>query len=187
MSIFTKFLGLFFTLLASGGFAADAMAMCTAKSSSPGVDVGRVINKAGPDSDVPGYRQVGNVRVVLLSFICESDRSTFQMRFRETIGLGSNQLLRWDVAKAIGALRMRLTKATADGVQVDMSGEDQVAVPALNIVKDGMIVSLNLAPLHKPARTFTVEMQITGMIEKSFNPASATSFTVSPTVELINP
>lgn len=187
MHILKKYLCLSITAIASVTLPLQAATICAAKSSTPGVDVGRVISQTGPDADVPGYRQVGNVRVVLLSFICENDRSALQLRFRETVGLGSNQLLRWDLAKSSGAMRLRLTKATADGVQVDMSGDDQVAVSALNIVKDGMVVSLNLAALHKPARSFTVEMQITGLVEKSFSPTSATSFSANPIVELINP
>jgi hypothetical protein len=187
MNIFDKHGCLLSVALAMLALPLQAAAVCTAKSSTPVVDVGRVVGRAAPDSDVPGYSQLGNTRFVLLTFICENDRSALQLRFRETVGLGNNQLLRWDAAKSGGAMRMRLTKATADGIQVDMLGEDQVAVPALNVVKDGMIVSLNLAPLHKSARTFTVEMQITGLVDKSFVPTSATTFAVTPVVELINP
>lgn len=187
MNRFNKHAYLSFMAFAVFALPLQAAAMCSAKASTPVVDVGRVISRAAPDSDVPGYSQVGNVRFVLMTFVCENDRSALQLRFRETVGLGNNQLLRWDAANSSSAMRLRLTKASADGIQVDLLGEDQLAVPALNVVKDGMIVSLNLAPLHKSARTFTVEMQITGLIDKAFVPASAKTFSVSPIIEIINP
>jgi len=161
-------------------------AECSVGFSSLLVDLGDTAFGTDAEADVPGYRRIGNSRAGILTVLCDADRAALQLVFGNVVS-GSRGLLKWDATRQAGAMQLRVTRATADGVQVNIVGADGTRLPGVNIVKDGEVITLDLTPLQKGARSFMLEVQMTGLVEKSFVPTMKTGFSMTPRVQLLNP
>ena len=175
-----------YLLLLLSGLPCMAFAACEVHFVAPLVDLGRTVYQSGAVSDVPGYRQVGSQRTGILSILCDADRASLQLRVGNLMA-ATDQLLRWDHGKSAGAMKMRVSRATADGIPINLTLDEKPPVPAVNIVKDGSVLVFDLAPVHHKARHFTVDFQLTGLMAHKFVPAADTTFTMSPQVELLAP
>jgi hypothetical protein len=175
-----------YCLLALSCLPCVTFAACEVHFVAPVVDLGRTVYQSAAISDVPGYKQVGSQRTGILSILCDADRATLQLRVGNLIA-ATDQLLRWDNGKAASAMKMRVSRATAEGIPINMTVDEKAPAPAVNIVKDGAVLNFDLLPVHNKARHFTVEFQLTGLMTSNFVPLGSTTFSMSPQVELLAP
>lgn len=175
-----------YCLLALSCVPCVTFAACEVHFIAPVVDLGRTVYQASAISEVPGYKQVGSQRTGILSILCDADRAALKLRVGNLIA-ATDQLLRWDNGKAASAMKIRVSRATAEGIPINMTVDEKVPTPAVNIVKDGTLLHFDLSPVHNKARHFTVEFQLTGLMANGFVPVSNTTFTMSPQVELLAP
>lgn len=163
-----------------------AAARCEVVFSTPQVELGQAGVAQLLESDVPGFRQLGATRTGVLSVQCDTARTALRLRFSQLVARG-NRLLRWSPSGSAGALQLRIAHATADGTPVLIDAAGQQAVATVDIERDNALVGLDLHSLPGGAKRFTLEVQMTGLVEEAFRPTGRTDFSVSPTVEVLDP
>lgn len=168
--------------VAAGGAAAE----CQVQFTSAELHLGSVIPGALADSEWPGWRQFGGARTALLTVSCDAPRASLRLRLGQLAPAG-DRLLRWDAVQPASAMRLRAGRATADGVPVALVVDDQPAAVAVDLARDGAVLALQLAPLGRPARQFAVEIEARGLLGRDFAPTAATTLTLKPQVELLEP
>lgn len=160
-------------------------AECQVRFLQPSIDLGTSIYSSAAESDYAGFRQIGGPRTAMLSVACDVDRTTLRLAFVNIAPLEKG-LLRWDGAQSSGALVLRVVRATAEGIPVNMVLAEKPPASAVDIAKDGEILGVDLSGIHK-ARNFNFEIQMVGLVRKSFVPTRQTTYSMTPRVQLLDP
>jgi len=163
-------------------------AACELHFAAPHLDLGTIVAGKGTRSETGEYRQVGAPRPAVLLITCDADRSALRLRVLNVETRQADlKLLRWDFAQPSGALRLRVVRALANEIPVELAVDGKAPVAAVDIDRNASVLSFDLAPVRSRARRFALEMQVTGFVADAFVPNGATTFSANPSIELLDP
>jgi hypothetical protein len=138
---------------------------------------------------LPGWRLLGQ-RTGTLTGVCDTPQSQLRLRLTNVQASPTAGLLLLPArpaSAAPGAMRLRAHDARAGNAAVRLSIEGKTAEPAtsLDITDAATVLVLHLPQPMPAGSAFSVQMTMTGMLHSSFTPSQSTSFSSSPSVEIL--
>ncbi|KAF3999265.1 hypothetical protein [Glaciimonas immobilis] len=169
------------TLLLAAG-AADAT--CHVVVSMQSVQLGHLSVASLRPASVAGYRSMGTKNQVI-NGSCDATQATFRLQFGNLTAIIGKPLVRWG---EVGAMQLRIQGASVGGTPVQMKVEGVAAsayAEGVDITQNGVIaLDLSRVP-EKSRKSFSLQLQLTGLLPDNYSLRSKVLFESSISVQLV--
>lgn len=162
----------------------QASASCNVVVSAPSVQMGKVTTAGLKAASIPGYRSAGS-KNQLVNVNCDSSQSTFRIAFDGLTQIVGQPLVLWG---SVGAMQVRVMKASVSGIPVNMKlegGNSSIYTEGVNLIQNDVVnLDLSSVPLQN-RKSLSLQLQLTGLLPDTYIVRSEVTLLSNISVRLV--